>query len=138
MGYTYIPITNHLQFPPLASPWGMNYYIILNPPIYYTCLLHINSRMSSVFNPQHGKFQYIYTYYTSKCEIFHELKASEMSRNISHETNVISDLSYTRQEMRTHSRALDNNCKVSRNISSYVRIWKILQDNYFIARSTIY
>ena len=35
-------------------------------------------------------------------EIFHELKASEMSHNISCETSVISDLSYTRQEMRTH------------------------------------
>ena len=28
-------------------------------------------------------------------EIFHELKVSEMSRNISHETSVISDLSCT-------------------------------------------
>ena len=51
-------------------------------------------------------------------EVFHEPKESEMcrniscemSRNISCEMSVISD---TRQELRTRSRALDNNCEIS-------------------------
>ena len=42
-------------------------------------------------------YVYINTYYVSKREIWqdHEPKASEMSRNISCEMSVISDLSYT-------------------------------------------
>ena len=52
-------------------------------------------------------------------EVFHESKASEMSRNISCETSVISDISYTRRELCIRSRALDNNCEISPNISHY-------------------
>ena len=52
-------------------------------------------------------------------EIFHERKANEMSHNISREMSMIGDLSYSRRELRTRSRVLDNHWETSQNISRY-------------------
>ena len=69
----------------------------------------------------------------SYAEVNYEPKASEMSRNISCEMSTISILSYL-GEMRTRSRALDNSCEISRNISrcmygknrKYIKYWIFL------------